>query len=211
MTKDEGQRTKLVVGLVGGMGSGKSRVAEEFARRGARVISGDQLGHEALRRPKVRDSVVARWGREVLDARGQIDRGKLGAIVFRDLAELRALEAILFPQIERRIGEEVAAARADSAVPLIVLDAAVLFEAGWNKVCDRVVYVNAPRDVRLARLAEQRGWGAKEVEAREQAQLPLDEKARRADVSLDNSGPVEETARQIGRLLREWGVTDTGK
>jgi dephospho-CoA kinase len=184
------------------MGSGKSLVAELFARRGARVISGDQLGHEALRQPAIRDRVVERWGQGVLDEQGTIDRRRLGAIVFADPAERQALEAVVFPWIERRLREERAAAEADPSVSLIVLDAAIMLEAGWNKICDWLVYVHAPREVRLRRLAEGRGWKGKEVEARETAQMSLTDKVSRADYALDNSGSPEQTARQVDELLK---------
>ena len=198
-------RRKLVVGLVGGMGSGKSRVAEEFARHGARVVSGDRLGHEALRQPEIRDRVVRRWGRRVLDDMGEVSRPRLGAIVFADPNELRELETIVFPWIERHLREEVAAAEREPEVNLVVLDAAILLEAGWDCVCDRLVYVHAPRDVRLRRLAGQRGWTAKEVEARENAQWPLTAKVSRADAAVDNTGPPDQLASQVGELLRRWG------
>jgi dephospho-CoA kinase len=197
---------KPVIGLIGGIGSGKSRVAAEFARRGARVIAGDQLGHEALRQPDVKEQVAARWGRDVFDAQGEVDRRRLARIVFAEPAELRALEAMTFPWIEGRIAEEVAAARADAAVRFVVLDAAVLLEAGWNRYCDRLVYVDAPRDVRHRRVAEQRGWTAKEVEARTTAQMPLTDKVSRADDVVDNSRSAEETARRVDELLRQWGL-----
>ena len=195
-----------MVGLIGGIGSGKSQVAAAFARHGARVISGDQLGHEALRQPDTIARVVARFGPEVLDGRGNVDRRRLGALVFADPARRRALEDLVFPWIERRFAEEVAAARADPGVRVIVFDAAVLLEAGWNRWCDAVIYVHAPRDVRLDRLARQRGWTAKEVEARESAQLPLTEKVTRADYAVDNSGPPEELDRQVHSLLLTLGI-----
>jgi len=191
------EQSKPVVGLVGGMGSGKSRVAAEFARRGARVISGDELGHEGLRQPEIRDQVVGRWGPGVLDGDGHIDRRKLGGLVFADPAERRALEGLLFPWIERRFQEEIEAAKKDAAVPVVVLDAAIMLEAGWSRVCDRLVYIHAPRDVRLRRLAGQRGWTPKEVTARESAQMSLTEKASRADVAVDNSGSPGQLARQV--------------
>ncbi len=197
---------KPVVGLIGGIGSGKSRVSALLARHGARVLSGDEAGHEALRQPDVRARVVERWGPDVLDAGGAVDRRRLAARVFADPAELKALEAIVWPWIGRRLREQVEEARADPAVRFVVLDAAVLLEAGWGEACDRVVYVHTPRAVRLRRLAEQRGWTAKEVQAREQAQLPLTEKARRADDALDNSGSPEALARQIDELMRTWGL-----
>jgi dephospho-CoA kinase len=197
---------KPVIGLIGGIGAGKSRVSELLARRGARVLSGDQAGHEALRQPNVKAQVVQRWGPGVLDDQGDIDRRRLAARVFADPAERKALEALTWPWIGRRLREQVEAARADPAVKLVLLDAAVLLEAGWDGVCHRLVYVDAPPDVRLRRLAEQRGWSAEELAAREAAQLPLTEKARRAGDVLDNSGPPEALARQLDELLKKWGV-----
>jgi dephospho-CoA kinase len=197
---------KPVIGLIGGIGSGKSRVAALLAERGARVLSGDEAGHEALRQPEVRAWVVERWGTDVLNQGGDVDRRKVAARVFSDPAELQALEAIVWPWIGRRLREQVEAARGDPEVKFILLDAAVLLESGWNNVCDRIVYVHAPRAVRLRRLAEQRNWGAKEVAGRERAQLPLTDKARRADAALDNSGPPEVLARQVDDLLRTWGL-----
>lgn len=201
-------RRKPVIGLIGGMGSGKTRVAAEFAARGARVISGDQLGHEGLKQQAIRAQVVGRWGPGVLDRWSEVDRRKLGAIVFADIAERRALEALVFPWIERRIREEIAAAEADPAVRLVVLDAAIMLEAGWDQECDRLVFVDAPRDVRQQRLSQQRGWSAKEVAARESAQMPLEQKIAQADAVLDNSGPPEHCARQVEALLRAWGIVD---
>ncbi len=197
---------KPVVGLIGGIGSGKSRVAEALARHGARIVSGDQFGHEALRQPDIIAQVTRRFGTGVLDEDGKVSRRRLGALVFADPAELRALEALVFPWIERNLESEIARGQADPKVALIVLDAAVLLEAGWNKYCNGVVYVHAPRAVRLARLAGQRGWSAKEVAARENAQMSLTEKVTRADYVVDNSGPPEQLETQIGRLLKQLGL-----
>src|SRR5437588_5036853 len=86
-----------VIGLVGGMGSGKSLVAAEFGRLGARIVSGDQMGHEALREQDLRMEIIRRWGNKVLGADGQVDRAKLGPLVFGDLAQLRVLESLVFP------------------------------------------------------------------------------------------------------------------
>jgi dephospho-CoA kinase len=201
---------KPVIGLIGGIGSGKSMVAQAFARRGARVIVGDALGHEALRQPEICARLVERWGPQILDATGEVDRRQVAGIVFakdsQSRDELRALESLVFPWIERRAREETAAARADGRTRLIVLDAAVMLEAGWNNVCDRLVYVHAPREVRLRRLDAGRGWSPKEVEDRESAQRSLTEKATRADDAVDNSGPPEEVQRQVDELLRRWGL-----
>jgi dephospho-CoA kinase len=197
---------KLVVGLIGGMGSGKSLAAAEFAKYGARVISGDKFGHEALRQPDIKESVARRWGSEILDSTGEVDRRKLGTIVFTEERERKALEGLVFPWIERRIGEEIARAKADPSVSLVVLDAAIMLEAGWAGACDRLVYVDAPREQRLQRLAEERGWSDQEVDKREKSQWPLTEKLKRADWTLDNSGSPEKLARQVQELLTHWGV-----
>ena len=200
------KRDKLVVGLIGGIGSGKSQVAAAFALRGARVIAGDQLGQAALRDADIRARVADRWGNDVLDDKGEVDRRRLATIVFADPAELKALEAITHPWIRRRIHAEIEEARRDPAVPLIVLDAAIMLEAGWNDVCDRLIYIEAPRGVRLERVRRQRGWSEKEVAAREQAQLPLTEKVVRADHVLENSASLEHLDRQVHDLLHLWGL-----
>jgi dephospho-CoA kinase len=192
-----------VIGLVGGIGSGKSLVAEEFARHGGRVVSGDQLGHEALRQPAIRAQVLRRWGPKVVGPDGEIDRRQLGAIVFGDPAERQALESMVFGYIGKGLADQVAAARADPAVKLVVVDAAIMLEAGWNKNCDWLVYVHAPRPVRLARLAQQRGWSEKEVQAREAAQWPLTDKVARADFVIINRGEPRLVAEQVAALVRQ--------
>jgi dephospho-CoA kinase len=198
---------KPVLGLIGGMGSGKSFIAAEFAKHGGRIISGDLAGHAALRQPDIKAKLVERWGSKILNESGEIDRRAVAKVVFNDDAERKALEDCVFPFIEQHFREESAKARLDPAVRFVVLDAAIMLEAGWNNVCDRLVYVNSPRDLRLRRLAEQRGWTEQEVEARERAQLPLEEKQRRADAVIDNSGTPDEVAAQVERLLRQWNVT----
>jgi len=197
---------KLVIGLIGGVGSGKSLAAEEFTKHGARVLSGDEFGHEALRRPDIKEQVIRRWGQEILNANGEVDRRKLGTIVFGDAKERQALEALVFPWIEKRIDEELTRAANDPTVKFVVLDAAIMLEAGWDRRCDRIVFVDAPRDIRYERLASKRGWTAQQLESREKAQWPLNEKLKRADAILDNSGSPDALARQILRFLEQWGI-----
>ena len=179
-------KQKPILGIIGGIGSGKSLVAAEFAKNGGFLISGDQLGHEALRQPDVKQGVVARFGRRFSMTRAILTAASWEARVFADRAELRALEELVFPYIEQRIGEEIAQARSQEGVDFIVLDAAVMLEAGWDRECDKLIFVEAPRAVRLQRLAQKHGWNEKEVAAREQMQMDLSVKKARADFVVDN-------------------------
>lgn len=192
---------KPTIGLVGGIGSGKSLVAQMFADRGGHLIQADQFGHEALRQPAIIEQLVGRWGQTVLNERGEVERRKVGGIVFADAKERKALETLVFPWIERRIREEMACADADPRVRFSILDAAILLETGWGQWCDLIVFVDAPRETRLSRVAAARGWSEKEVDAREQAQLPLTEKAAKANVIIHNHGNAAETRSQVEQII----------
>lgn len=196
---------KPIVGVVGGIGSGKTHVARLLAQDGGLLISGDELGHEVLREPDVVAQVLRRWGAEVLDDHGAVHRRTLGRIVFADPEELRALEEIVFPRIGRRIREEIARAEGDPAVDRIVLDAAVMLEAGWADALDLLVFVEAPAEVRLARVREKRGWDAAELQRRERAQLPLEEKRRRADRIVRNDGNEDHLRQDLAQVLESLG------
>lgn len=200
--------TKPVIGLIGGIGSGKSLVAEELVKHGGYLISGDKLGHDALKQPEIKNRIIGRWEKGIVDDQGEVDRKKLGAVVFADPAELQALESFVFPWIEKGMFEEISAVQKNPKVAFVVVDAAIMLEAGWNKHCDKLVYVDAPRDLRLARLARQRGWTEKELAVREKVQWPLAKKKELADFVIDNSGSKEETARQVAELVSKLG---TGK
>ncbi len=126
--------------------------------------------------------------------------------MFASADELRALEAMVFPYIEKRIGEEIAQARCQPDVKFIILDAAILLETGWQRNCDKVVFVDAPREVRLARLREKRGWSEQEVNRREAVQMPLDEKKRHADAVIVNDAGPDKVARQVQDLLVQWRI-----
>lgn len=198
-------RRKPVIGVVGGIGAGKSTAAAALARRGGYVINADALGHEALARPDVTRQLAARWGDRVLNPDGTPNRRAVAGIVFNDPAEREALEGVVFPHIEAAVREEIAKAAADPAVRFVVLDAAVMLEAGWTGVCAKVVYVDAPRETRLARLAARSGWAPDQVAAREAAQMPADQKMSRADAVVVNDGTAAELQDQVDRLLAAWG------
>jgi dephospho-CoA kinase len=196
---------KPVLGLVGGIGAGKSTVANALVRHGGKVVAGDPLGHEALERPDILARVTDIWGdRGILTADGKVDRKKFGRIVFPSPVERSRLEHLVHPYIERRIREEIDRAVADPAARFVVLDAAVMLEAGWDGVCDKLIYVDAPRPVRLERVQHQRGWTDQDLANREAVQMPPEKKKERADAVVDNGGPPEATAAQVDELVANW-------
>jgi dephospho-CoA kinase len=195
---------KPVLGLVGAIGAGKSTAARCLAARGGHAIDADSLGHEALLQPDIVAALVGRWGARVCRADGTLDRREIGRIVFADAAERKALEATVFPCIGRRTHEEISAAQTNPAVAFVVLDAAVLLEAGWGALVDRLAYLDAPRELRLARLAARSGWAEAELAAREAAQWPAEEKKMRADAVIVNDAGPDALQERVDRVLAGW-------
>lgn len=196
---------KPVIGLIGGIGAGKSTVAAALVKHGGRVVAGDPLGHEALEEPIIRERVAEAFSeRDILTSEGKVDRKKLGRVVFPSPVERTRLEHLVHPYIEERIREEIEEAVADPAVKFVILDAAIMLEAGWDDVCDKLIYVDAPRPVRLARIQSQRGWTDADLANREAVQMPPEKKKSRADVVIDNGGRPEETIAQVHELVRRW-------
>lgn len=211
MDQDSPKCRKLVIGLIGGIGSGKTLVAQLLRELGGYVIEADKLGHEALRQPELRARIVERWGEQILDEHGEIDRARLAKIVFSDPRERQALEAVVHPYIGRRIAEEIEQARNNPAARFIVIDAALLLEAGWQRVCDKVIFVDAPAHLRQQRTQQSRGWSAAEWQAREAAQWPVEEKRRLADAVLVNTSDVISLRQQVQSLIARWLAEDPGQ
>jgi dephospho-CoA kinase len=195
-----------VIGLIGGIGAGKSVVAKALAERGAHVLDADAIGHALLDQKPARDQVVQRFGAGILipevpdGSPARIDRKALGAIVFAQPKALKDLEAILHPRMRGTFAKAIARDARNRSVPLVVIDAAVLLEAGWDDLCDKVVFVDATRDQRLARLSTQRGWTADDLDARERAQKPLAEKRRQAHHVLTNDADPAALQEAVSRL-----------
>lgn len=193
-----------MVGLVGGIASGKSLVADQLRELGAAWLDADRAGHEVLRLPHVRDQLVSRWGSEILDAEGRINRAAVARRVFAGTSqaktELEYLESISHPEIGRLLQEQIAQLD-PGQTPVVVLDAAVMLKSGWNKICDIIVYVDSTRAQRLER-ALKRGWTEEEFDARERNQEPLHEKRRYAGSMIDNTGTIEQTRAQVEALYR---------
>lgn len=199
----------LVLGLIGGVASGKTLVAHCLQRLGAVVIDADRLGHEVLREPEVARELQQRWGTRILGAAGEIDRAAVAQIVFaaspEGPRELAYLESCTHGRIRAKLEACLAQWRAGGQAPAVVLDAALLLRAGWDKYCDRILFVAADAAARATR-AQRRGWTASQWQARESAQESLDAKRERADWVVDNSGSPEETFAQVKAIWQAAGL-----
>lgn len=192
----------LVIGLTGGIGAGKSTVARLLAEHGAVIIDADQLGHQAYRRGRPAfDQVRAAFGADVVGADGEVDRKVLGAKVFGDAAALRRLTDIVWPAILALAQEEIANARRAGAT-LVVLEAAVLLEAGWESEVDEVWTVAAAPQVAVARATSRDGVDGEAVRARIAAQLSNAQRAAKAHVVINNDGTMPALAERLRGELR---------
>jgi dephospho-CoA kinase len=196
----------IVLGIAGGIGSGKSTVARAFAALGWVVVDSDQQAAAALLRDDVRGTLVQWWGSGVLDSSGMIDRKAVGRIVFADAAERKRLEELIHPLIARGRRDAIAAATAAAgrAPDGVVYDAPLLFEAGLDRECDAVVFVDAPRERRLERVRASRGWDEHELAKREASQWPLDRKRAGCRFVVVNDGDargVDEQVRHVAAIL----------
>lgn len=190
----------LVIGLVGNVAGGKSTVARRLSVLGAGWIDADRLAHRCLRLRAVRDALVHRFGPQLLDNSGQVDRSRLAEAVFGgdSLEPLRFVESLLHPAAfdlaVRRLRHFVHEAR-----PAVVIDAPLLLEAGWDRVCDCVWCVEAPLSQRLGRVAV-RGWSAEELQERERRQWDLVRKSERSTVVIHNRGDRADLIKQVDDL-----------
>ena len=194
--------TPPTLGLIGAIGGGKSTAARCLVELGGNVIDCDKLGHEALEVPVVKEQLVARWGKKILLDDGRANRRAIGEVVFHNPAEREALEAVVFPVIGG-----LAQARLDAApegTRFHVLDAAVLLEAGWGNRCDRILYIDASRLLRIQRLLARSGWDASELSAREAAQWSAERKLALSHAVIVNDGSAHDLRDRLIHVLNSW-------
>ena len=194
-------RTKPVIGIIGGIGSGKSAVAGQFAREGCAVIDSDALGHEVIQLPEVKAELRQWLGAGVFDEQGRVNRKAVGKLVFADPVKLERLNGMIHPRIGRQRDALMVRYMADPAVRAVVWDTPLLLETGLNRECDAVVFVKASEEIRRERVAKTRGWSAAELEKREKSQIRLDKKALVADYYVDNNGDEVASLLQVQRVL----------
>lgn len=194
---------KPVIGIVGGIGAGKSTVAGELAALGCGRIDADKIGHDLLTEQDVKDAIRANWGGEIFDPSGSIDRSKLAARVFDDPAELTLLNEIMQPRIRLRMQQQIEGLLVRPDVPAVVMDAAIMLEAGWNDLCTHLIFVEAPDDVRAGRVQRSRGWDRATWQQREKSQISLDRKLRRCYFNVDNSSSVSYLREQVRQIFNQ--------
>ncbi len=198
----------ILIGILGGIGSGKSLVANELARLGAVILDGDRMGHLVLEEAEVKQALRARWGEMIFCEDGTVNRREVAKIVFCDTLgakeDLKFLEALTHPRIGVRLFSELERLRTEGLVQVAVLDAPVMTKTGWDKKCDRLWFVECPKAERVRRVAA-RGWTAEQLEAYEAAQDSLEWRKSLCDTVIDNSGDQNVTRDQVAK---EFGGLD---
>jgi len=201
------RRAPLLVGLTGGIGSGKTEVRKAFARLGAKTLCLDEAAHRALAKGGAAyRPVVGAFGCGILDRRGEIDRRALGRIVFADARLRRRLERLTHPAVLAEMRRRVRAQRRG----LLVVDAPLLFEAGLEREFDLTVVVTAGRERRLRRLRRRAGASPGELRRRLAAQMPLTRKAARADVVIPNDGTRSDLRRKVSEYHQAFQLMHGG-
>ena len=198
----------LTIGLTGGIGTGKSVVANLLVQQGASIIDADRLGHEAYTpHSEAWEAVVAAFGTDILTSEGEIDRRKLGGIVFADETQLERLNGIMHPLMAKMV-EHRKAAFDSGGVAVTVVEAAVLFEAGWDSLVDEVWTTHASESTVVQRLFERNGLDEAEARKRINSQMSATERNRRSDVVVDNSGDLTALEQTVKNL---WKTRIKGK
>ncbi len=194
---------KPIIGIAGGIGSGKSFVANLFAALGCVVISSDEQVRDGYREGRVRATLQQWWGDEVLSPEGQVNRRFIAGKVFEKATERERLERLLHPLVNEARHRVMSAVANDAAVVAFVWDTPLLFETKLNRQCDAVVYVHAPSELRRQRVQESRGWDTAELARRENAQMPLDSKQNLSHHVIDNTADADAVRGQVRVVLSE--------
>jgi len=195
------------IGLTGGIASGKSTVARMLVESGAALVDADRIAREIVEpgQPPLAQ-IVERFGQAVLHEDGTLNRKKLGEIVFADEAKRKALEAITHPAIRAVMRERMDKLQREAPKRLVVVDVPLLYESGLQSLFEEVMVVYVPRSLQLERLMKRDGLSKADAERRLNAQMDIEEKKRLADIVIDNSGSLEDTALQLERFRKAKGL-----
>jgi len=198
---------KPIIGILGGLGSGKSTVANEFAKLGCKVIDADKISHELLKRKTVKEKIVDLFGKAILDCEGKIDHKKLANVVFADADKLSSLNRVIHPLVLEQAEGLIKLYNRQNQVKAIVLDMPLLVEVGWAKRCDKLIFVDCKRQLRVER-AKKMGFDENQLKIRENFQISLDNKAGIADNSIENNSGFLVLAKQVADIFSD--IVDNG-
>lgn len=190
-------RHPKIIGITGGISSGKSTIGRMLASLGSEYIDADEMCHRLFLVQELKNKIVERFGNTVQDIYGKIDRLKLAEIVFQDKTCLDDLCSILHPIVVERIKSKITEIEKQGRRKAIVIDAALLEESDLSSICDFIIFVNTSRDRRLERSKISRHWKEEELDKRERFQMALEDKKRKADYIIDNNFTVDNTFRQV--------------
>ncbi len=193
-------RNKPVIGILGGISSGKSTVAAEFGKLGCAVINADEIAGEFLQREDVKERLVQSFGQEIC-REGLIDRSRLADIVFEGRHNVARINEIIHPLVFDRTKELIGDYNRRGEINAIVLDVPLLVEAGWTDLCDVLVFVEATPEMRAARARKRAGWDEAQLKKREKFQISLDRKAEMAHYIVRNNSDLSALADQVARIL----------
>ncbi|MEK5395943.1 dephospho-CoA kinase [Paenibacillus sp. FSL K6-2859] len=198
----------MIIGLTGGIASGKSTVSALLVSKGARLVDADVIAREVmLPGHEVLAAAVKQFGSEILFPDGTLNRGKLGDIVFQDPAALQALNNLTHPAIRREIKERMNSLEVEDPEKLTIVDIPLLFESGLENMFHEILVVYVPREVQIARLMERNGLSLEQAEARLNAQMDIEAKRNKADYIIDNSGELAHTEQQVAVLWDRLGLS----
>jgi len=187
---------------MGGIGSGKSTVAAEFVKLGCKVIDADKIAHELLDRKTIKEKIATSFGRDVIDSKGNIDHKRLGKIVFADCDNLTILNEIIHPLVIERVEELLEKYNRQNQVKAIVLDMPLLVEVGWNRRCDKLIFVDCEHKIRAER-AKKKDFDKNQIKNREKFQISLDNKLSIADNTVENNSDFSALVRQIADIFSD--------
>lgn len=192
---------KPIIGILGGIGAGKSTVAAEFVKLGCEKIDADEIAHKVLARKEVVEKIVNFFGKAILDSKEKIDRNKLADIVFAGSDDLSLLNSIVHPLVLARTEELINRHNRNTNVKAIVLDMPLLAEIGWDKRCDKLVFIDCRRQLRLARMRKKTGFNENRLKIRESFQISLDKKVAIADNILYNNSGFSALVKQVAEVF----------
>ncbi len=192
---------KPIIGILGGIASGKSTLAKELENRGCAVIDADAIAKQLRQTDDVKKQIRDQFGSEVFDTAGQVDKAKLAKMVFTGRASVEAINAIVHPRVLKRTEELIAQYQNDAAVKAVVLDIPLLLETGWEKRCDKLIFVDCDRSARLERASKKGLFDENQLKKRENFQISLDKKQKIAHYIVDNNKDLSELTKQIGEIF----------